>query len=127
MNATQKTIESLDLFDTLIHQIEDASGTCLQGYIHATRDQLEAVFGKPGNGDGGYKFFWDWAVEVEMSDGTGTIVTIYDWKYDQVFPADIYMEWNIGGNSRKAVEAARMALQDHLGLNAEYIKARYAR
>jgi hypothetical protein len=125
MNATHKTIENI--VDTNIVSIEDASGTCLQGYIYATRAELTKVFGKPGDGDGGYKFFHDWAVEIELSTGTGHIATIYDWKYDQVFPEDIYMEWNIGGNDRKAVDAVAMALTDHLGLEMGYLKTRYAR
>jgi hypothetical protein len=124
MNTTQKTIETIEQFT--ITPVEGIWGTCLQGYISATRDQLVTVFGQPGDGDGGYKFFFDWAIEIKGNNKAGITAMIYDWKYDQVFPAGEKIEWNIGGYSREAVDAVSAALQSQLGLTSDYLKARYA-
>ncbi len=79
------------------------------GYIFdVTRAELEKVFGKPTfdeavepfSGDG--KLTVEWCLRFE----DGTIATIYDWKrYDLGTPAmDERIDWNIGGNTFRAVE-----------------------
>lgn len=107
----------------------EIAGSCLQGYIYATREELTAVFGEPGNGDDGYKFYHNWYVKIQInSEEVPTTATIYDWKYDEVFPAAQEIKWNIGGFSDNAVEAVRLALAGYRGtLSAESVKAWYAR
>lgn len=102
------------------------AGTCLQGYITATREQLATVFGAPSNGDD-YKFFFHWGVEITENDGSRTVATIYDWKYDRQVELDEIVEWNIGGNSREAVRLVEDALCRELGLRVTYTQARCAR
>ena len=74
------------------------SGTHLHGYITATRDEIEAVFGKPtiANGDPDDKVTTEWYLIFE----DGTVATIYDWKrYGLGAPyMDERIEWNIGGH-----------------------------
>jgi hypothetical protein len=74
-----------------------ASGSCLQGYIETTYDELVNVFGKPTilKGD---KVNVEWT--IKFSDGT--IATIYDWKQPET-PMEYY-PWHIGGFNRRAVE-----------------------
>ena len=74
-----------------------ASGSCLQGYIETTYDELVNVFGKPTilKGD---KVTAEWT--IKFSDGT--IATIYDWKQPET-PMEYY-PWHIGGFNRRAVE-----------------------
>jgi hypothetical protein len=109
-----------------ITPLHGISGTSLRGYITATRDELQTAFGTPGDGDGGYKFFFDWSIQIQTKDGAAITATIYDWKYEQVFPAGEKIEWNIGGYSNKAVDAVSLALQNKLGLTADSLMARYA-
>jgi hypothetical protein len=81
------------------------SGTSLRGYVTATRDEIEAVFGKPtiDNNDPRDKVTTEWYLLFD--DGLDTVATIYDWKrYEMGKP--IYgerIEWNIGGHSETAV------------------------
>ena len=106
----------------------EVSGSCLQGYVYATRAELTAVFGEPGNGDDGYKFFHNWYIKIAVGEELATTATIYDWKYDEVFPSDKTIKWNIGGFSINAVDAVRLALSGHRnGLNAATVEAWYAR
>lgn len=88
-------------------------GTCLQGYISATYQQLVAVFGEPDytdpSGDGKVNTEWEMYTEEYGP------VTIYDWKdYDggaRSRSGEVY-EWHIGGKQKSAV----WYIQDKLGL-----------
>jgi hypothetical protein len=85
----------------------NVGGTFLQGYIKASYDQLVKTFGEPHdpNGDN-YKTDVEWAFEF----ADGTVATLYNWKNGKNYLGeaeglelnDIY-EWNVGGNSDKAV------------------------
>lgn len=73
----------------------------LQGYIHATYDELVEAFGEPqfgpDTGDMDDKVTCEWEIELE-----GQECRIYDWKeYTGVTPRDRY-EWHIGGRDRDA-------------------------
>jgi len=85
----------------------NVGGTFLRGYIKATYDQLVKTFGEPHDPDGdNYKTDVEWAFEF----ADGTIATLYNWKNGKNYLGeaegleldDIY-EWNVGGNSDKAV------------------------
>lgn len=87
------------------------NGTWLQGYIVATRRELEATFGAPcfeGEGD---KVTTEW--QLFFTDGT--VATIYDWKrYEMGAPEmDERITWNIGGTSYLAVERVEDSLLIH--------------
>ena len=85
----------------------NVGGTFLQGYIKASYEQLLKSFGEPHdpNGDN-YKTDVEWAFEF----ADGTIATLYNWKNGKNYLGeaerlelnDIY-EWQVGGNSDKAV------------------------
>tara|TARA_A100000172_G_scaffold79481_1_gene66673 strand:- start:390 stop:695 length:306 start_codon:yes stop_codon:yes gene_type:complete len=85
----------------------NVGGTFLRGYIKASYENLVTVFGEPHdpNGDN-YKTDVEWAFEF----ADGTIATLYNWKNGKNYLGeaegleldDIY-EWNVGGNSDKAV------------------------
>ena len=85
----------------------NVGGTFLQGYIKASYEQLVKTFGEPHDPDGdNYKTDVEWAFEF----ADGTIATLYNWKNGKNYLGeaeglelnDIY-EWNVGGNSDKAV------------------------
>ena len=84
----------------------NVGGTFLQGYIKATYEQLLKAFGEPHDPDGDtYKTDVEWAFEF----ADGTVATLYNWKNGKNYLGaeglelnDIY-EWNVGGNSDKAV------------------------
>jgi hypothetical protein len=72
------------------------NGTCLQGYIETTYDELVNVFGKPTELKGD-KTNVEWV--IRFSDGT--VASIYDWKLSET-PMGVY-RWHIGGRSQRAV------------------------
>ena len=85
----------------------NVGGTFLQGYIKASYEQLVKTFGEPHDPDGdNYKTDVEWAFKF----ADGTVATIYNWKNGHNYLGeaeglelnDIY-EWNVGGNSDKAV------------------------
>ena len=83
-----------------------ANGTCLQGNILTTFDNLTKAFGPPvslNSGDG--KVLCEWVLEFER----GTVATIYCWKVNNV-PMDEY-NWHIGGHSKKAVDCVKNFLE----------------
>ena len=73
------------------------SGSCLQGYIKTTYDELVNVFGEPTTFQGD-KITAEWI--IKFSDGT--VATIYDWKLSET-PMGVY-DWHIGGFNQRAVE-----------------------
>ena len=90
--------------------LNDMNGTCLRGYIDCTYGELVSILGQPDHGDG-YKTQAEWVIL------SGDIVaTIYDWKQGYAYmeeygiPPELVTEWNIGGNSRQAVELVNRIL-----------------
>ena len=81
------------------------SGTSLCGYVTATREEIEAVFGAPtiSHNDTSDKVTTEWYLMFD--DGLDTVATIYDWKrYELGAPqTGERIEWHIGGRSETAV------------------------
>lgn len=79
------------------------SGTSLRGYVTATRDEIEAVFGKPtiAKSEPDDKVTTEWYLIFE----DGVVATIYDWKrYGLGAPYnDERIEWHIGGHNEASV------------------------
>ena len=73
------------------------NGTCLQGYIETTYEELVNVFGEPTELEGD-KVTVEWT--ILFSDGT--VASIYDWK--QLETPMEYYPWHIGGYTQRAVE-----------------------
>jgi len=78
------------------------NGTCFQGELTATYDQLVEKFGEPGDSFDSYKTDAEWIIEFEE----GSVATIYNWKNGKNYCGDngleVYQitEWHIGGGSR---------------------------
>jgi hypothetical protein len=85
-------------------------GTSLRGYIRATRNEIEQVFGAPTytvtSGDD--KVTTEWVLDF----GNEVVATIYDWKrYEQGAPEmDERIVWNIGGRSHDALIVIGLAM-----------------
>lgn len=93
-----------------------ASGTSLQGYIHATYSELVDFFGEPLEGDG-CKVSAEWNFDFE----DGTVATLYDWKLSEPianYPLEEY-EWHIGGRNQKAVEYLTAEIQQRRELRGQ--------
>lgn len=88
---------------------EAPAGTCLQGYITATRSQIESVFGSPTWDVQGVedKVTTEWVIDFD-----GVIGTIYDWKrYEMGKPeAEEEIIWHIGGNNPEPVTLIKEAI-----------------
>ncbi len=81
------------------------NGTCFQGDLYATYDQIIDKFGPPCDSWDGYKTDAEWVIEFEG----GIIATIYNWKNgknycgERGYAVEDITEWHIGGKT-KAVE-----------------------
>lgn len=91
----------------------NSGGTSLQGYVTSPYEKLKELFGKPTKGDE-YKIDAEWELEFE----DGTVATIYNWKSGKNYlgkrgtPTVHITEWNIGGNSERAVELVKEILAE---------------
>ena len=89
-----------------MEKTELTGGTYLRGHIKAPYEKLLEVFGEPHlkNGDD-LKTDVEWAFKF----ADGTVATLYNWKNGKNYCGDegLYLhemyEWNVGGNSKKAV------------------------
>jgi hypothetical protein len=88
----------------------DFCGTSLQGKMNATKEAIEAVFGRQNYSfDPDDKVTTEWVIEFD----DGMIATIYDWKrYEQGAPRlnERYM-WHIGGASDAVVARVTGAMR----------------
>jgi len=80
------------------------NGTCLQGYMKTTYQDLCNRLGPALEGSADGKTTAEWVLEF----GDGTVATIYDWKTGKT-PQEPYA-WHIGGRSERAVELVGEAL-----------------
>jgi len=75
-------------------------GTCLQGYLTASYDEIVKKYGKPIKGID--LLLVEWIIEWE----DGVVGTIYNWKNgknylgEYVLEIENIKEWNIGGNNK---------------------------
>ena len=91
----------------------NTNGTCLQGYINCTYDDITEVFGYPLSIDFlDQKIDAEW--DIEFKDGT--VATIYNWKNGKSYLGDQGLnlcditQWNIGGHNKSAVKLVQDAI-----------------
>jgi hypothetical protein len=82
----------------------EVTGSSFQGYVMATRAQLEKVLQDRGNGD---KWNYDFVGEID-----GILVTAYDWKNDMPIEHDEIFQWNVGGFIKDAVTVLEKAVRN---------------
>ena len=86
-------------------------GSCLQGYVRTSYNNLKNIFGLPSDiisGDG--KVNTEWSVNFTLDNGDEIKATIYDWKENST-PTDEY-DWHVGGYNVDAVECVARVLED---------------
>lgn len=108
------TKESKVTFTKLEPNTNAIVGTSLQGYIVATRRQIETAFGAPTWTNGSEdKVTTEWAVVFDSVDEDDIVATIYDWKrYEMGAPEmDERIVWNIGGRSMRALSRVEKVLR----------------
>ena len=77
----------------------DLRGTCFQGDLYASYEQIVSKIGPPHTGYDGYKTDAEWSIEFE----DGTVATIYNWKDGKNYRGEDGLEveeiteWHIGG------------------------------
>ena len=107
---------------------EDANvnGTCYQGVIKTTYDQLVEIFGKPTytEADPYEKVNAEWIIESKVvtkgdddDDYFYKPFTIYNWKTGYI-PTEEY-EWHIGGHDFEAKEIADAIFENHINSKSE--------
>ena len=88
-------------------------GTCLQGQIYVTYEELVKVFGKEHSKGDGYKVQAEWVLKFE----DGTIATIYDYKEGKNYCGNHgkskqhVTDWHIGGSHPLAEHHVLAALR----------------
>ena len=93
---------------------EFASGTCLQGRIDASYNDLVRMFGKPAYEGIGDKITTEFVIEYQVNDGRGEELygtfTLYDWHFARNLNDDYAVtQWNIGGKGIDDATAAELA------------------
>lgn len=80
--------------------------------VTATLAQMRKALGAPDWEDnkGLGKVNFEWERETE----TGLVFTVYDWKYYREIDDNEDIQWNIGGHSKDATEAARGEIEKAL-------------
>ena len=86
-----------------IAKTADINGTCLQGYVSATRTELEMIFGASYPGTD--KTQYEYAGEI-----AGNIISVYDWKNEDVIWMNQEYQWNVGGFGKSAVSTLQATL-----------------
>ena len=102
------------------------NGTCYQGVIKTTYDQLVEIFGKPTytEADPYEKVNAEWIIESKVvnkdeddDDYFYKPFTIYNWKIGYI-PTEEY-EWHIGGHDFEAKEIADAIFENHINSKSE--------
>ena len=87
---------------------EAAYGTCGQGTIETTYDELKRVFGKAhGGGSADGKTRKEWCFHID-----GIVCTIYDWKTGRTALSRI-RHWSVGGSSPLSIKLIRLAILEY--------------
>ena len=96
--------------------IRDRSGTCRQGQIEASYNDLVRMFGKPAFEGIGDKITTEFIIEYQVGDSEGEskygTFTLYDWYFARNLNNDCEKtRWNVGGNSYDDSFAADLSLK----------------
>ena len=87
-----------------------ADGTCLQGSVYATYEQLKLTLGEPMGGSFDGKVQAEWQIQFD----DGEVATVYDWKqYGQDVKG--ITDWHIGGHKPSVVSRVEQIVE--LGRN----------
>jgi hypothetical protein len=90
----------------------DINGTCLQGEVLASYQELCSLFGEPTDGDS-HKTDAEWMVRF----ADGTVASIYNYKDGHAYcgehgtPVREITDWHVGGMSVKALQNVKMMLE----------------
>ena len=102
-------------------EFANINGTCYQGVIKTTYDQLVEIFGKPTytDADPHEKVNAEWVIKSKVvikddddEDYFYKPFTIYNWKTGSI-PTEEY-EWHIGGHDYEAKEIADTIFENSL-------------
>ena len=116
IESEENVMETLDLkvLEYENDEYANINGTCYQGVIKTTYDQLVDIFGKPTytEADPYEKVNAEWTIQTKVieknaeyeDDDFYKVFTIYNWK-DGYIPTEEY-EWHIGGHDYEAKEIA---------------------
>lgn len=90
-----------------VYESFSKSGSCRQGEIITTYDELHNLFGTPSytDADPYEKVSCEWVLNVKVEDGDDSVyeqVSIYAWKYGRIPTEEC--QWNIGGFNYDAQE-----------------------
>jgi hypothetical protein len=83
-----------------------ASGTCLQGYLNSSYEDIVKTYGEPNQMVDGFKTDVQWTIKWV----DGSIGTIYNWKNGRNYMGELGLdvanikEWNIGGDKKIVVK-----------------------
>ena len=80
-------------------EIIDINGTCLQGYVDASAEDLVEQFGAPMIGDSRDKVEYEWNI---MNGAPPT--SIYSWKNYGEKSFEQIDSWHVGGRSHEAID-----------------------
>ena len=91
-------------------------GTCLQGVINCSYEEIVKSIGEPIDSFCGYKSDVEWKIEFSNGD----VATIYNWKDGKNYngpmglPVEKIREWHIGGNDTRVTEWVKDLIHNSL-------------
>ena len=124
-------METLDLkvLEYENDEYANVNGTCYQGVIKTTYDQLVEIFGKPTytEADPYEKVNAEWTIQTKViekdaeyeDDDFYKVFTIYNWKTGYI-PTEEY-EWHVGGEDFEAKEIADAIFENGINNPKEQI------
>ena len=89
----------------------EVNGTCLQGSLNITYEELTKIFGEPHDTPFDSKTDVEWRF-IEERNGTDNVVfTIYNWKNGPAYTGQGEVEtitrWNVGGYNANAFDVVK--------------------
>ena len=107
----------------------NVTGSSYQGKIRASYYDLVDMFGKPAYEGIGDKITTEFVIDYQVSDGQGEskygMFTLYDWHFARnLNDPSAVTDWNVGGNSYEASQAADLAVKMFAETNESLVYAK---
>ena len=105
-------MEFENLSSTDVMDWSAVNGTCLQGYVDASYEDLKACFGQHCQGDK-HRTDAEWVLKFD----NGTVATIYNYKDGKAYLGEDGLavkdirDWHVGGRSSYAIDLVNYVLE----------------
>ena len=99
MHVNKRGKDQMVKLQTHNDSVIDINGTCLQGYVDASSEDLVEQFGAPMIGDSRDKVEYEWNIMIGDQP-----ISIYSWKNYGEKSFEQIDSWHVGGRSHEAID-----------------------